>query len=79
MGYIKNITVLVLSTMLVFCLAGCSTNKERIEKTLIFRGESKNWQAEYTVKTVEVWEEKDKLHYSNEMTDNFMLQYKTLI
>jgi hypothetical protein len=71
------IVTIIIVIMIIVYIAGCNNQTERVEKSLIFRGESHNWQAEYITYYVEIWEEiNNKLHYKNEVNDGFILKYK---
>lgn len=56
-------------------LTACSGEENLYDYT--YKGEGEYWEAEYSFRGTEIWEEKDgKTNYSNENSDEFVLTYK---
>ncbi|WP_260398187.1 hypothetical protein [Peribacillus simplex] len=76
----KILTVLIIIMVLTAC-GSDTTNKDNNPKTINndykFIGESEHWEAEYSYKGTELWEEDDgKTAYSNEDSYELILKYK---
>lgn len=67
----KKVIILLFSLLL---LTGCT---KTIINEYTFNGESENWEAEYSYKGTENWDEKDgRVIYSNTDGFDFVLKYK---
>ncbi|MDT8862600.1 hypothetical protein N0O92_20580 [Alkalihalobacillus sp. MEB130] len=63
----------ILFVMIV--LTACSGEEKHYDYT--YNGEGEYWEAEFSFRGTEIWEEKDgRTNYANENSDEFVLTYK---